>query len=67
MIDCNKFILKCQELKISGNAANAYVDSLGRNILFVTVHWNNTCFVTDDENQHINEWLECFYRAERIL
>ena len=67
MIDFNKFILKCQELKISGNYANAYVDSLGKNILFVTVHCNDTCFVIDDNDEHFDEWLECVYRAERIL
>ena len=67
MIDSNKFILKCQDLKISGNTANVYIHILGKNVLVITVHWDKACFAINDDNEHIDEWLECFYRAERIL
>ena len=67
MIDSNKFILKCQDLKISGNTASVYVHALDKNILVITAHWGDTCFVIDDNDEHFDEWLECVYRAERIL
>ena len=68
MIDSNKFILKCQDLKISGNVSITYVPVLEKSALSVAVHFDNRHIVISDwDNDFMQEWLECFYRAERIL
>jgi hypothetical protein len=68
MIDSNKFILKCQKLKISGNVNTTRVQSLSGSFLNVCVVTRpGECFVIDGSDSQFSQWLECFYRAESIL
>ena len=73
MIDCNDFISKCIKLNISGWVKSTYVPELDDSFLNVDVFIrpkddpeSMLVFTIQETDEHFDEWLECFYRAENV-
>ena len=71
MIDYNKFIKKCSELKISGGVSSTYVGKLVTrpetpDYININVHFAGDVYIIDTDDEYVEQWLECFYRCKEL-
>ena len=68
MIDFNKLYGKANELNVTVTSGTYYAESIGR-FESINVHLNDkgrTCYVIDSEEEHYEQWLECFYNCKEL-